>query len=319
MRWEKLGRIFDPADWDLGEGIVGYAQGPQALVFDDFVRIYFSTRKVSGNGKYVSTVRFVDFDRRLTQVLRVERDDVIQPGGLGCFDEHGIFPFNVLRVGDDVFGYTCGWSRRKSVDIDMAIGLARSHDGGERFVRMGPGPVLGASLNEPFLIGDPFVRLLGDVFHMWYIFGTGWKAYAGFDHPDRIYKIGHATSADGRDWRRNDGRQLVADAVGAEECQAMPSVSRIGDRHHLFFCFRYASDFRRNSARAYRMGHAVSDDLSNWTRSADDLCIQPSPEQWDGEMICYPHVFTVDEQVYLLYNGNEFGRHGFGLAKLCGD
>ena len=33
-------------------------------------------------------------------------------------------------------------------------------------------------------------------------------------------------------------------------------------------------------------------------------------------MQCYPHVFECDGKVYLLYNGNEFGRHGFGLARL---
>jgi hypothetical protein len=33
-------------------------------------------------------------------------------------------------------------------------------------------------------------------------------------------------------------------------------------------------------------------------------------------MQCYPHVFASDGKVYLLYNGNEFGRLGFGLAEL---
>jgi hypothetical protein len=37
---------------------------------------------------------------------------------------------------------------------------------------------------------------------------------------------------------------------------------------------------------------------------------------WDSEMICYPNVFECDGQIYLLYNGNEFGKFGFGLAKL---
>jgi hypothetical protein len=34
-------------------------------------------------------------------------------------------------------------------------------------------------------------------------------------------------------------------------------------------------------------------------------------------MQCYPHVFECDGKVYLLYNGNEFGRYGFGLAELA--
>jgi hypothetical protein len=32
--------------------------------------------------------------------------------------------------------------------------------------------------------------------------------------------------------------------------------------------------------------------------------------------MCYPHIFQCDEKVYLLYNGNEFGKKGFGIAEL---
>ena len=37
---------------------------------------------------------------------------------------------------------------------------------------------------------------------------------------------------------------------------------------------------------------------------------------WDADMQCYPHAFGCDDQVYLLYNGNAFGRDGFGVAVL---
>jgi hypothetical protein len=33
-------------------------------------------------------------------------------------------------------------------------------------------------------------------------------------------------------------------------------------------------------------------------------------------MMCYPHLFAIEGHTYLAYNGNEFGRHGFGLAVL---
>jgi hypothetical protein len=33
-------------------------------------------------------------------------------------------------------------------------------------------------------------------------------------------------------------------------------------------------------------------------------------------MLCYPNLFECDGRTYLLYNGNEFGRHGFGIAIL---
>jgi hypothetical protein len=33
-------------------------------------------------------------------------------------------------------------------------------------------------------------------------------------------------------------------------------------------------------------------------------------------MASYPHVFTLDNETYMLYQGNGMGRVGFGLAKL---
>jgi hypothetical protein len=317
MKWKKLGKIFDPKDHVLPNGCKEFAQSPQALVFDDFVRIYFSTRSVDArNGKFLSHVAFVDMHKDLRSIVRVSDKTVIPLGELGCFDEHGIFPMNVLRLGDTVLGYTCGWSRRISVSVETAIGLTISHDDGLTFQRIGSGPVLSASLHEPFLVGDGFVKLIGDTFHMWYIFGTTWKRSAPEVQPDRTYKIGHAISNDGIHWTKEEARQIVSDCLGADESQALPTVVRIEDVYHMFFCYRHSTDFRINSSRAYRIGHAFSEDLKQWTRDDKSMQLEGTPGEWDADMQCYPHVFECDGLVYMLYNGSEFGRDGFGAAVL---
>lgn len=316
MKWIKQGKIFDPTEHALPNGCVQFVQSPQALVFDDFVRIYFSTRSVDVNGKFLSHIAFVDMKKNLHEVIRVADRTVIPLGGLGCFDEHGIFPMNVMRYGDTVYGYTCGWNRRVSVSVDTAIGLAISRDGGLTFQRIGEGPVLAASLHEPCLVGDGFVKVIDGLFHMWYIFGTGWKRYSPDVAPDRTYKIGHATSKDGIEWVKEEACRIIPDRLGPDESQALPTVIGIGGRHHMFFCYRESFDFRRAKGRGYRIGHAWSDDLVNWMRDDDNPLLEGGTGEWDGEMQCYPHVFECDGKVYLLYNGNEFGRYGFGLAEL---
>lgn len=316
MHWNKLGKIFDPTQHALPNGCVHHAQSPQALVCDDYVRIYFSTRAVDSNGKFLSHIAYVDMDKQLGKVLRVSDHTVIPLGGLGCFDEHGIFPMNVLRHNDAVYAYTCGWNRRVSVSVDTAIGLAISRDGGRTFERQGAGPVLATSLHEPCLVGDGFVQVINGVFHMWYIFGTGWKRFSADAAPDRTYKIGHAVSADGVRWVKEEARQIIDDRLGPDESQALPTVIEIDGRHHMFFCYRQSSDFRNNPQRGYRIGHAWSDDLINWTRDDSAPALSIDDGAWDSDMQCYPHVFACDGKVYLLYNGNEFGRTGFGAAEL---
>ncbi len=60
MKWIKKGKIFDPTNYSLPNECVQFAQSPQTLVFNDFVRIYFSTRSVDSNGKFRSHIAFVD-------------------------------------------------------------------------------------------------------------------------------------------------------------------------------------------------------------------------------------------------------------------
>ncbi|MGP1397888.1 MAG: hypothetical protein ACTS3R_20475 [Inquilinaceae bacterium] len=318
MTWHKLGRVFDPADHRLPNGCVEFAQSPQTLVFDDYVRVYFSTReRHEKTGKYLSHVAFADFDKSFKTIRRVSDRPVLPLGGLGSFDEHGIFPINPLRHDGTVMAYTCGWSRRVSVSVETGIGRVVSDDDGETFYRTGlGGPILGASLREPFLVGDPFVRVFGGRFHMWYMFGVRWKHYDGADVPERIYKIGHAVSDDGIRWEKQEGEAIIADRLPDDESQALPTVIEIAGRYHMYFCYRHSFDFRKNQNRGYRIGHAHSDDLLHWTRDDAHMGIDPSPDGWDSEMMCYPHVFACDGKTWMLYNGNAFGRAGFGLAVL---
>jgi hypothetical protein len=318
LRWKRHGLIFDVAslDWDLD--FIGWAQSPQALVFENFVRVYFSTRAVDETGQYISHVRYVDFSLDFQRVLNHSRHEVVEKAVLGAFDEHGIFPINVIRVGEKIYAYTNGWSRRKSVAVETGVGILISHDQGRTFERLGPGPILSATLNEPFLVGDAFVLSVGDVFHMWYIFGERWVTSDSSLTPERVYKIAGAVSNDGQAWVKLNKR-LIVDVLGPDECQALPTVTHFGGKFHMFFSYREAFDFRTNPKNAYRMGYASSIDLDVWKRNDFASGMERAETGWDSQMICYPHLFRIEDKVYLLYNGNEFGRHGFGLAELVSE
>lgn len=117
------------------------------------------------------------------------------------------------------------------------------------------GPVLTSSLHEPMLVGDSFVQFYQEQFHMWYIFGKKWITANDHEPPARVYKIAHAISADGINWQKEEGVQIITDSFNEDECQALPTVTQIGNRYHMYFCFRQATDFRTNPARGYRLGY----------------------------------------------------------------
>lgn len=314
----RLGKVFDPADHILPDDCKDFAQSPQALEFDDFTRVYFCTRSIDlGGSAYRSHVAFADMSKDFSTVLRVADHPVLPLGGLGTFDEHGIFPINVLRHEGQIWGYTCGWSRRQSVSVETAIGLVVSDDNGETFRRLGPGPILGSSLHEPFLVGDAFVLKFGGTFHMWYMFGQRWLRETASAAPDRVYKIGHATSLDGITWLKGDGVQILPDRIGENECQALPSVIEFAGKFHMAFCYRDVHGFRSNPTKGYRIGYACSTDLTTWVRDDAMLGLSGQTGAWDSDMQCYPHLTVSGGAPYLLYNGNAFGRYGFGAVELA--
>jgi hypothetical protein len=152
---------------------------------------------------------------------------------------------------------------------------------------------------------------------MWFIWGSPWITAADGSRPERVYKIAHATSSDGVEWTRDGMTCPIEDQLGPTECQALPTVIEISGKYHMIFCYRAATDFRTDGESAYRLGHAVSDDLLHWSRSAPGMNVPAhGANDWDAGMACYPHLARVDGKVFLLFNGNEFGRHGFGLARL---
>ena len=305
MKQQDYGRIFIPQEYGIE-----YAKSPQAIIFDDFVRIYFSYC-VPDHGKLISKVGFLDYDKSFHKIRRVVTE-VIKDAVLGAFDEHGIFPFSPFRDGHTVKAITCGWSRRQSVSVEGGLGLAVSYNDGETFERVGDGPVLTAWLHEPFLIADGFVVKMSESnYKMFYIYGTGWHRYQGFRQPERTYRIAAAESDNLLEWKRN-GRQLIPEKF-SEEAQALPTVVKWRGLWHMFFCYRHTVDFRDNSRNAYRIGYAYSKDLENWMRDDDKISIPL--EEWCGEMQCYPNAFVMEGDLYLLYNGNHFGKNGFGLLK----
>lgn len=318
MKWKKIGKIFDPTEHKLPADCFAFSKSPQAVVFDNYVRIYFSSVSKDFNGKYLSRVLFVDFDYDFKTILNMSKSEVTPLGNSGCFDEHGIFPFSPLKVGNDFYAFTTGWSRRISVSVETAIGLVRSENDGVTFDKIADGPVFSNSINEPFLVCDSFVREFDHKFHMWYCYGTEWIDDPVTRQAERVYKIGHAVSSDLFRWKR-DGCPIISDVLGENEAQALPTVFYFNGRYHMYFCYRNAFDFRRNKANGYKIGYAHSGDMLVWQRDDSQSGIEWSAEGWDSEMMCYPNVFNIREKVYLLYNGNEFGKYGFGLAILSED
>ena len=312
--WQKQGRVFNPAEIKYRAWLKEFAQAPSVLVFDEFVRVYFSCRPPADEkGQYVSYSAFVDLNRKdLFEIIRVSETPVLKLGELGTFDEFGTYPVSVIKHENEVRAYYGGWTRCESVPFNVAIGYGVSKNNGETFKKSGDGPILSYSLDEPFILSGPKIRKFNNQWYLFYIAGKKWIVDNG--KPEPVYKIRMAISTDGINWVKNN-TDLIETRVEENEAQASPDVFYYEGKYHMFFCYRYSADYRGKN-NGYRIGYASSDDLVNWTRDDTKAGIDISAEGWDSEMVSYPHVFELDGAVYMFYLGNQVGRLGFGLAKL---
>jgi hypothetical protein len=63
------------------------------------------------------------------------------------------------------------------------------------------------------------------------------------------------------------------------------------------------------------MGYAESRDGLAWQRRDADVGLDVTEGGWDGEAICYGIDIEAGGRTWLLYNGNDFGGTGFGIAE----
>lgn len=306
VKWEKKGLIYSvdrQSDWAYS-----HTHKPTPFLLDkNTLRIYFGVRGVDGRTR----TTFIDVDAYKPHIIRnVSPVPVLDLGPIGAFDDAGANVCSVLKCGDDVFMYYIGWNPSTTVHTRNSIGLAVSRDGGSTFERAFIGPVLDRNKDEPYYTGAVDVMRDDDVFRMWYTSGTEWVVIDG--KPEIKYHIKYATSTNGIDWHR-DGISCIPPAH-AGEATARPSVMRVGNKYMMWFSARCINGFRSHPNSMYRAGFATSTDGIVWNRDDRLAGINPSPSGWDCNSIAYPYAIRSGGKLMLFYNGNGFGRSGFGYA-----
>lgn len=297
--WTKLGKIYSPSGDQAW--MRSYAMVPTALHLDgDTYRVFFSGRDDSNR----SHIGSFDVDlKRPTQVFNISSEPVLAPGELGCFDDSGVTPSWAVRDGEKIFLYYIGWNPRSSVRMGLIMGLAMSKDGGKTFRRYSRAPLFERTDAEPFsILTGPSIYQDQGFWKMWYVSGIGWE------NPDLPkYNIKFAYSQDGIHWRREG--QVCIELKEKEHALARPCVVKEDGIYKMWYSYKGDN---------YRMGYAESIDGLKWTRKDHEAGIEASPSGWDSQMIEYAYVFNHADKKYMLYNGNDYGKEGIGLAVMEG-
>ena len=296
--WIKRGRLCD------GPAGAPWAVSHAALPVVDEVagghRVYFSARDERGRAR----IGWAETDLAVPGTWTVSHKPAIDIGPLGTFSDSGVTSSCLVTHKDRKYQFYTGWSLGASVPFFLNVGLATSDDGGATFTPLSKAPLLDRSGVDPYLTASPWVIVEGGIWRMWYVSGHSWRMAAG--KPMHKYHIRYAESRDGIDWDRR-GLVCIDFKNDAEYAIARPCVIRDGDRYRMWYSYR---------GERYRIGYAESSDGIGWVRMDECAGIDVTPGDWDGDMMEYPCVVDAGGRRLMLYNGNDYGRTGIGLAEM---
>lgn len=300
--WRKLGQIYVPTASGRHPKLISYAANPLPVhLYGDVYRVFFSGRDDSNR----SSVGAVDINILQCKIVQEHFQPFFEHGLSGSFFADGVSIGNCYEKNGVRYMLFMGWQNpeqehwrgdigRLIVTTDLTLALD-SHD-----------PFMGRDKTDPMSLSYPWVLAKqSGGFDMWYGSTRTWDAGNG----EMLHIIQHAFSDDGHHWNRS-GLALPYE-IGRIQAFSRPTVIT-NDGGNLEMWFSY----RSGTGEKYRIGYAKSEDGLKWTLDLASAGITVSDFGWDSEMIEYPFVFDHKDQRYMLYNGNGYGKTGFGLAVL---
>lgn len=298
MRWEKLGRLYAPLP--LHPKLVTHAANPTAIHLDaDLYRVFFSGRDSENR----SSVGYADIDLGKLSVSYVHPEPLFIHGSNGSFYSHGVSIGCCYEAEGHKYLLFMGWQRRPGAHWRGDIGRFRLTK--DFSLEIETRPFLDSDLTDPLSLSYPWVMRQNDLYRMWYGSTLTWDA----GNDEMLHVINYAISNNGNSWIRCGA--AVPYERGIAQAFSRPTV--IVDRHGYHMWFSYRSGI---PGEKYKIGYAQSSSGDDWDLRLAEAGIDLSESGWDSEMIEYPFVFNHKGDNFMLYNGNGYGKTGFGLAIL---
>lgn len=293
MAWRSLGLLYAPTS--SHPKLASHAANPLAVPMGgDAYRIFFSGRDAMNR----SSVGAVDIDVVTRRILQHHEAPFFEHGPAGSFYEAGVSIGNCYEVDGTRYIGFMGWQNPPSGHWRGDIGrLVLRAD--LTLALDSPTPLMGVDAADPISLSYPWIMRAGECYRMWYGSTMAWDA----GNNEMLHVIKHAHSADGNNWQR-DGLAIPF-ALGEAQAFSRPTVLVDAHGYHAWF------SYRPGDGTPYRIGYAHSADGNAWHRA--DAGFTPHGA-WDNTMQCYPFVFEHAGARLMLYNGNDYGKTGFGLS-----
>lgn len=301
MQWEKRG-LIRPADVIWADH--SFLQ-PTPLLLGNVIRTYGGLRDKNG----ISRIGYLDLDaHNPSNVLGMSKTPVLDIGQPGFFDDNGVVPCAVIQREEGIYLYYAGYQLAHKVRFVAYTGLAISKDGGQTFTKTKTVPALERAPGEELFRAVHSILKVDGVWKVYY--GAGNAYIQGKEKTLPLYNIRYMESGDGVHFSSEAGR-VILNFEGDQYRIGRPYVVKTAEKYHMFFGYSTPDIL-------YKLGYASSIDGLNWVRDDAELNLDLSADGFDSQMMAYPSLILHPSKTYLFYNGNDYGKEGFGYAELTG-
>lgn len=298
MKWIKKGQIFTLSN--SLENKKTHASNPLAIhLEEDVFRVFYSIR----NEENKSSVSYVDIDIVAEKVVNDCQSTIFGFGLEDSFYSHGVSIGNCYSQNGNDYILFMGWQIRGDNHWRGDVGRLQLLNKKELILDP-QDPFMKSDDIDTISLSYPWVVYDEGIYKMWYGTTLDWTS----DNGEMIHVIKYATSIDGLNWNKHG--IAIPYEIGIAQAFSRPTVIIDTKGYHMWY------SYRSGDGTKYRIGYSFSQDGLHWERQHDNVGIDVASSGWDSEMICYPYVFEHKGNTYMLYNGNDYGKTGFGLAIL---
>jgi hypothetical protein len=300
MIWKSLGLLFDVQS--KYEWMNSHAALPTVIkISNEYFRIFFSTRDTSNR----SHATFVDLNFQHwnpgKKIIHTQKKPTFSPGKIGFFDDCGVTVSTFLTTKSGMYAYYLGWAQKSTTPFSNEIGIA-AVDKNYNFSRIQNLPIYGRTEEEPLTFGYPTILKFNNKISMYY---DGIKEWNPQNPSMYKFNLREAILNKKNKWIYSN-KELIK-LKSNERAITRPAFMILGKKLIMIYSLDVAGK--------YEFAAACKNKEGKWIRLRNFTFIN-SGYEWDSIDNCYPSIFESNNEFYMLYNGNGYGKSGFGIAKL---
>lgn len=276
-----------------------YSSNPVALNRSDSqIRIFFNSRDLKNR----SSIFSIDMHPK---TLEPNYETVTLQHSHGTPDSYfseGISIGQMFSLHGEKCISIMGWKNPDNEHWQGRIGYIRI----DRNANLDPLPLspwMDLDNKDPISLSYPAIFEQDDTTFIWYGSTCTWDAGNG----EMLHILKEAILT-------KDGEIVKSDIavpylLGSAQAFSRPAVIEIGTDRLMAYSYR-------GSNSKYRIGFMQMGEVGSASHLGGIPAFLPTSNPWESEMVEYPSFFYYSDQLFMLYNGNSFGKTGIGVVNI---